>query len=470
MSTSKRKLSGTLTDEERASDHSGEPPTDSRPLKTPRHQSPAEDPTTGDGSAPSRSNPRPPPHTLSYPDVKQHNARQTPFQLPTQIASYSHDEHHAQRFDNSAMRYYVDPPLGARLDYGYDRWIRKPDERGRLDGLLNAIREVKKDATKAGAVPDNGVVSWRGIMTKILTAPYEERDGWDLNIMCVNGTLYFEEHLTDRRLQEKNDMAPRQRQQTYYGYAFESYCTSDAPTRQQQPGVPSGWGGDVNTNVQWCSVVRTKLGDTRIVIGGEVDCVRGRYTGRTDTFVELKTSMAIRGQNDEARFEKKLLKFYFQSFLLGVPEIVVGFRTPSGVITTTQTFKTIEIPRQVRGKAGAWNPLICLEWGDKFLKTVKDVVQTAADSANASRNVWRATFVPGTGVTVRLLDQTEVDEVVNMEDRIGFLPRSYWSSEVQAQPAQPGGRPVTDSDSDARRAQRPPETAPPPATHRGWQI
>ena len=31
----------------------------------------------------------------------------------------------------------------------------------------------------------------------------------------------------------------------------------------------------MDTNVQWCSVVKTKLGDTRIVIGGEVDCVRG---------------------------------------------------------------------------------------------------------------------------------------------------------------------------------------------------
>jgi len=84
-------------------------------------------------------------------------------------------------------------------------------------------------------------------------------------------------------------------------------------------GAPYGWGGDVDTNVQWCSVVRTKLGDNRMIIGGEVDCVRDKYTGRPDTFVELKTSMTIRGPQDEGRFEKKLLKFYFQSFLLGVP-------------------------------------------------------------------------------------------------------------------------------------------------------
>lgn len=30
----------------------------------------------------------------------------------------------------------------------------------------------------------------------------------------------------------------------------------------------------------------------------------GKYTGQTDTFVELKTSLAIRGFHDEAKFEK----------------------------------------------------------------------------------------------------------------------------------------------------------------------
>ena len=76
-------------------------------------------------------------------------------------------------------------------------------------------------------------------------------------------------------------MEPRQRTQTYYGYAFESYCTSGSPPEANSPSVEQvsdaspTWGGDVNTNVQWCSVVRTKLGDTRMVLGGEVDCVRG---------------------------------------------------------------------------------------------------------------------------------------------------------------------------------------------------
>jgi len=50
--------------------------------------------------------------------------------------------------------------------------------------------------------------------------------------------------------------------------------------------------------------VKTKLGSMRLLVGGEVDCVRDKYTGQPNTLVELKTSMTIRGQNDEARFEK----------------------------------------------------------------------------------------------------------------------------------------------------------------------
>jgi RAT1-interacting protein len=67
-------------------------------------------------------------------------------------------------------------------------------------------------------------------------------------------------------------MSDEHRRMTYYGYAFESFCTKSNPNASPDP---SGWGGDVDTHVQWCSVVKTKLNDLRIIIGGEVDCVRG---------------------------------------------------------------------------------------------------------------------------------------------------------------------------------------------------
>ena len=147
--------------------------------------------------------------------------------------------------------------------------------------------------------------------------------------MHVNGVLYFEEHLTDAQLEAKyvslylssfssrfnnpsslpsptrNNLEPRSRQSTYYGYSFESWCTSSEEPSPDQIRTPT-WGGDVDTAVQWCGVVKTKLGNTRLILGGEVDCVRGSFTGQTDTFLELKTSIAIRPHHagDESKFEK----------------------------------------------------------------------------------------------------------------------------------------------------------------------
>jgi len=243
--------------------------------------------------------------------------------------------------------------------------------------------------------------------------------------MCVDGTLYFEEHTSDAKLLEKENMTPHHRLQTYYGYSFESFCTAATPYAKP------GWGGDVDTNVQWCSVAKTKLGDTRLVIGGEVDCVRGKLTKTNDTLVELKTSLAIRGQRDESWFEKKLLKFYFQSFLLGVPEIIVGFRTPAGKLTTIQPFQTMQIPRMVRGKPGSWDPTVCLDWGERFLAFVKAAVQGGVRSGpdggvEEPAVVWRVDFEPGVGISVNKLGPDAVEEVQAGSDRVGFLPRWYW--------------------------------------------
>jgi len=109
------------------------------------------------------------PTFMSFPDPLNPNTRQRqiPFQLPSQLLTFSYTPEHVQVFDNSALRYYVDPPIGANLSYGHERWIRRPDERGRLDALLKAVVKIKEDTTKAGAaLPHIGVVAWRGIITK----------------------------------------------------------------------------------------------------------------------------------------------------------------------------------------------------------------------------------------------------------------------------------------------------------------
>ena len=96
---------------------------------------------------------------------------------------------------------------------------------------------------------------------------------------------------------------------SYYGYAFEAYCTTSAnPTPTEEEEEEEEEFSVPNTNVQWCSVVKTSLGSFRTLVGGEVDCVRPgadpRHLVATSDFVELKTNLVIQSQRDEVNFER----------------------------------------------------------------------------------------------------------------------------------------------------------------------
>jgi len=90
-----------------------------------------------------------------------HNAMPA-FQKPKPLTSFSYDASHRLHFDNSALRYFRQPPSrNADLNHGYARWIRKPDEKGRIDNLLHSLVHAKLDFAE-----DAGVVGWRGVLTR----------------------------------------------------------------------------------------------------------------------------------------------------------------------------------------------------------------------------------------------------------------------------------------------------------------
>ena len=87
----------------------------------------------------------------------------------------------------------------------------------------------------------------------------------------------------------------------------------------------------------------------------------------------------------------------------------------------------MELPRLVRGKPHYWDPHLCLHWGNTFLNFLQSQIPSGKKK-DKTHNVWRVTFTPGTGTTLRLLDEAEVQEVVASEDRVGFLPRWYFDT------------------------------------------
>lgn len=85
-------------------------------------------------------------------------------------------------------------------------------------------------------------------------------------------------------------------------------------------------------------------------------------------WVELKTSAEIENDKDRLKFERKLLKFWIQSFLLGVPKIIVGFRNKNGILQRLEELETKNIPTMVKKQGrGTWDGNLCINFTASFL-------------------------------------------------------------------------------------------------------
>lgn len=137
----------------------------------------------------------------------------------------------------------------------------------------------------------------------------------------------------------------------------------------------------VNNYAQYCSVVRTGIGNHTIVIGGEVDAVEGCKPDNPDDpipYVELKTSASFRASDHRAasKFERKMCRFWAQSFLLGVPKIIVGFRTVHGHLERLEEWKTLDIPTFVQRQGlRTWNGNTCINFAAAFLDFLREHVR-----------------------------------------------------------------------------------------------
>lgn len=72
----------------------------------------------------------------------------------------------------------------------------------------------------------------------------------------------------------------------YWGYCFESLATED-PRRADGEGIHH-----IDANVEFCAVMKTKLGAHRLLMGAEMDCCDSTDDGRR-FYVELKTSREV---------------------------------------------------------------------------------------------------------------------------------------------------------------------------------
>ncbi|XP_061605968.1 decapping and exoribonuclease protein-like [Phyllopteryx taeniolatus] len=301
------------------------------------------------------------------------------FEERVEVGFFSLDTERQFHHDKSQMRYYAEPDPAPNFDLrdGYnDRYIKRDENlRKNLEHILHWIlankSQLMQNAATTSALNDFDFVTSRGRLTKVLCTPYESQTEWELSVTKFNGVLYINEVETASSRQGRENRTESHTENIYWGYKFEQYICAG-----KIDGLPDS-SGVVNSNEAFYSVVRTRLSNHRLLFSGEVDC-RDKYRSAPPPpacYLELKTTGEIHTSQQRSKFHRfKLLKWWAQSFLLGVPRVVAGFKNDDGVVVSVRTYRTAEIPQLVEGEHLGWTPAVCMNFCNEFLSYVKRVV------------------------------------------------------------------------------------------------
>ncbi|CZT21935.1 related to Protein rai1 [Ramularia collo-cygni] len=322
---------------------------------------------------------------------------QAAIKRPREVTEFSFDEQHiCHPLDGRSLRYYYPPQtlisgnedVGIDLSVGFESF-EKYDESSKDLHLEPLLETLEAFESKSGEKVEAGFVTWRGMMTKILTAPFDGFGEWEMNAVRFEDTIYIEENKSVeavREAQSNNNIrlqhgAHSQEKMQYWGYKFETLSTLPRSWAEcSRTEIESRESEVVNNYAQYCSIARTGIGNHTLVLAGEVDAVLGCKPDDGDEsqipYVELKTSedFDARDGKSAVKFERKMCRFWAQSFLLGVPSVVVGFRDRNGWLRRMEEFKTLAIPGVVKRGRGTWDGSVCINFTAKFLDFLQNVV------------------------------------------------------------------------------------------------
>ena len=178
----------------------------------------------------------------------------------------------------------------------------------------------------------------------------------------------------ENQTKRKKDLARHERM-SYWGFAFEEFVTSEKPHTNA-----------VDCRESFCIVTKSKLGEnTKLLLGGEVDCWNGENQGLSG-YIELKTTRKIDTKKQRFNFEKfKLLKWWAQSFAVGVRQILVGFRDDDGMVQKMQNLETMKLPSYALAadKKNAWRPEMALLFAEKVLTFIRETMEKYPENSRA---------------------------------------------------------------------------------------
>lgn len=252
---------------------------------------------------------------------------------------------------------------------------------------------------------DADFVTYRNNLNKLMLVPYASATGdddWHIHAVLVGSTVYL-----DVVPWEEQSSHPAAARAAYSGVKFEALCTAPPPT--PGGGAAADDGDDaVDANAEFCSLVRLRVGRHRLLMSAEIDCYEppppgappGTSSNVLTTYRELKTMAVPRTPAQHARVKgQRLLKYWIQSYLVGVPELFIGFRSDRGQLTGTMRVPTRALPDLAAapgdallpppgwdpdgpddgGRRPPWDPWTCVNALDALLDIIRSQCRAAGD-------------------------------------------------------------------------------------------
>lgn len=103
---------------------------------------------------------------LLFSNPKESSLRWGTYHRLQEFTCFSYDENHVYRPDDSSLRWYYHHPIdiGADLSSGFESFDKHDDSQDEhLVSLLKSLVEYER----ANGRVDVGIVTWRGMMTKV---------------------------------------------------------------------------------------------------------------------------------------------------------------------------------------------------------------------------------------------------------------------------------------------------------------
>lgn len=105
-----------------------------------------------------------------------------------------------------------------------------------LDALLESI--IHHELERGPKLTTVDLITWRGLITKLLVLPFDQRTTFQLNAIKFGNTIYIEEHITaESRLEKAKQYSDkRQALMAYWGRVVSEFSFHHSQNRSQVRG------------------------------------------------------------------------------------------------------------------------------------------------------------------------------------------------------------------------------------------